>query len=288
LIPKIVKNLVYCILVPLAMIFLGLYVIFQIMMIFPGDPVLAYLPSGPYTQEQYDAVKQMLGFNDPLIFQFFRFILQILSWDWGFSDTIAKGMPVYEMVTPRIIRSLDFTVWPIIFGIVVGLLLGILSVKIRYKFVKFIFQILIILGISVPIFYIGLSSQLVLGHILGLFPTTMDPVLPGIILFIITALLMTRQFRSNFVDVKERHYLPSNVLKLCFNINLIFAASLVLEAVFNLNGLGNILFTSIYNQDYYVFRTVISIMLFLILIPILISALSFTVYSFLIEDIKWK
>ena len=192
------------------------------------------------------------------------------------------------MVLPRIIESLNFTVWPIIFGIVVGMLLGILSVKIRYKFVKIIFQIMIILGISVPVFYIGLSSQLVLGHMWELFPTTHDPVLPGIDLFMITAVLMTRQFRSNFVDVKERHYLPSNVLRMCFNINLIFAASLVLEAVFNLNGLGNILFTSIYNQDYYVFRTTISIMLFLILIPVLVSTLSFTLYSFLIEDIKWK
>ncbi len=285
MIPKIVKNLIYSIVVPIVMLFLGLNIVFLIMQLVPGDPVLAHLPTS-FTQEQYDTMKEFLGFNQPLIIQFLRFISDTITWNWGISGTISKGAYVFELVMPRISTSFIFAILPISLGILVGIVLGVISVKIRNKFIKILFQIGIILGISTPVFYVGLN-QLFIAYSLSI-SIYGNPIIPGITLFLITAMLMTRQFRSNFIDTKERHDIASNIVKYCLNINLIFMATLLLEITFGLHGFGDLFLSALMLADYYVIRTVLVIILFLTILPLLVAGLVFTFYSFFVEDKKLK
>jgi ABC-type dipeptide/oligopeptide/nickel transport system permease component/ABC-type dipeptide/oligopeptide/nickel transport system permease subunit len=288
LVPNIVKNVLYFVIVSLAMLFLGLYIVFMIMVFLPGDPVLVYLPPS-FNQAQYDAMRQALGFNDPLLIQFIRFVFEFFTWNWGISGTIAKGMPTIQLVIPAIFQTLVFALFPIILGIIAGMVLGVLSVKIRYKIVKILFQIGIILGISLPVIYAGFN-QLYVAFILGLPLLIGEPILPSITLFFITSALMMRQFRSNFIDAhqEKRHSVPSNIVKLCLNFNLIFMMIVLLEIIFGLNGFGNLFLTAISYLDYYVVRSMLGVMLFLMITLIAVFGVIFSLYSLFAQDIKLK
>lgn len=287
MIPKFLKNIIYTIVLPLIMLLVGFIVIFMIMQSEFFDPVIPYLPPG-YTPPQYDAMKETLGFNDPIIFQFFRFVLQMFNPSlWG-NALIAPGVQASEIVIPSISESLSFTILPIILGTGLGMIFGLLSSKLEYKNVKFFFQIAIVLLISVPAIYFALWSQLILGGVFDLFPSVGDPTLPSIVLFYLTTVLMTFLFRSNFMEKRQKHYLPSNALKFCLIINVIFTTSIILELIFNLQGLGRRLFDAINIHDYYVFRAILFLMLFLLTIPLFFANLAITLYSFMTEDIKIK
>ena len=285
MIPKLFKNIIYSIILPLIMLAVGFIVVFMIMLSGGFDPVVAYLPSS-YTPSEYNTMKELLGFNDPLIFQFFRFVIQMFNPIWWGNTIMVPGMPATEIVIPSISESLSFTVLPIILGTGLGLLFGLLSTKLKDKILKLLFHIAIVLLISVPAIYLAFWNQLILGAAFDLFPTTGDPILPSMVLFYITTALMAIFFRSNFIERRQKHYLPSNALKFCLIINVIFTTSIILELIFNIHGLGRTLFEAIMAQDYYVLRAILVLMLFLSIVPQIFVNLGFTFYSFITEDFE--
>ncbi|MBY8988619.1 MAG: ABC transporter permease, partial [Candidatus Lokiarchaeota archaeon] len=153
----VIRNIIYTILLPIVALFLGLVLSFVFGRLIPVN-VIAYLPPF-FTEEDYMAMIRQLGLDQPMIAQFFRYLSDLFTGNLGISAALTPGMPITELLTERIPRSLEFTLLPIVLGLIAGILLGILSAKVRYRWTKLLIQILTILGISMPIFVVGIWSQ---------------------------------------------------------------------------------------------------------------------------------
>ncbi len=74
---KIYKNLIFTLIIALVLLILAIVISFYISRFLPGDPVLPYLPEGKIDWNEYEAIKEQLGLNQPVIIQFFLFAFRI-------------------------------------------------------------------------------------------------------------------------------------------------------------------------------------------------------------------
>ena len=277
------RNIIYTILLLIVPIFFGLVLSFLFGKLLPGDPVLAYLPPS-FTEAEYLMMVRRLGLDKPVIVQFVRYVFELFTGNLGRAGSIAPGMPVFDLLISRILTSLGFTVLPIVLGLIAGILLGVLSVKVRYKLVKVFIQILIILGISMPMFFIGLWLQYVLAFQLGIIPATGKPFLPACILFVLTLFLKTRQVRSNYLRKSEDKHILSNNLQIIMNLSVLITSIFLLEAIFNLNGFFDLFLYAIFSNEYLLFRVCVFILILLIVIILFLSNIVYTIYNFFSEE----
>ncbi|TET00088.1 MAG: hypothetical protein E3J90_04320 [Promethearchaeota archaeon] len=283
----VIRNILYTLLLPIVIFFFGLVLSFMFTLLLPGDPVLAYLPPS-FTAEQYNAMLHQLGFDQPLIVQFFRYLGDVLTGNLGISGSISSGQPIIELLTARIPRSIEYTILPIVLGLIVGILLGVLSVRVRYRVIKLLIQILIILGISMPVFVVGMWSQYTLAFQLGLFPAIGDPFLPSGILFILTLFLTTRQVRSNYFKKSEEKHILSNGLQIIFNTSVLIASIFLLEATFGIHGFFELIIAAIHFYDYWLVRACVFILIGISAISLFLSNIIYTLYNYFNEERQVK
>jgi len=157
---KIIKNMIKTLIIGTVILFTGLILTFILMNLHPADPVLAYLPM-PFTPAEYQAMADQLGYDEPLIIQFFIFLGRFFTGEWGFSSSIVHGMPVSELMvgSGRLQRTFEVLLLPLIVATIAGILIGIISVKTRKRWLKIIIQILNVLGYAVPVIFLGLFFQ---------------------------------------------------------------------------------------------------------------------------------
>lgn len=283
----VIRNILYTILLPIMPLFFGLVLSFQFFQLLPGDPVLAYLQAQGISSPSpavYAAAVQLLGFDQPLIVQFFRYLSELFIGNLGISVAVAQCSSVFVLLTERIPVTLGFTILPIVLGLIVGILLGISSVKVRYKLVKVFIQILVILGISMPIFFVGMWFQYVLCYQLGLFPPVGDAFLPACILFLLTLFLTTRQVRSNYLKESEEKHILSNSLQIIMNMSVLIAAIFLLESVFGISGFFNLFLNAVNLMDYWLFRVCVFSLIVLPVIILFLSNIGYTIYNFFSEE----
>lgn len=265
---------------------LGLVVVFAFSKFIPGDPVVAYLPEGIIDWIVYEQVKQQLGLNDPILFQFFRYLGDLFTGNLGKSFSISRGQPVFELFVERIPISTVFPLLPLVLGLIAGIFLGILSIKVRKRFVKLLIQIFVVLGISLPMLFIGFWFQYTLAFQMGLFPTNGDLFLPSCILFILTLFLSTRQVRSNYLKLPEEKSIWSNSIHILFYISILVPSIAILEIIFNLTGFFELLFTALRFGDYWTLKSGITVLVLLIIFILLLLNLAYTIYNFILEKGK--
>ena len=284
----VIRNILYTILLPIVPIFFGLvlsFQFFQLLLLLPGDIVLAYLQAQgiPVTPAAYDAALISLGFNQPLDVQFFRYLSELFSGNLGISVSIVQDSPISELLTGRIPATIEFTLLPIVLGLIGGILLGILSVKVRYKLIKIFIQILIILGILMPVFFEGMWFQYTLAYQLHLFPSVGDPFLPGCVLFLLTSMLTTRQVRSNYLKESEDKHILSNNLQIIINMSVLIASITLLEVTFGLPGFFSLFLTAIQLLDYWLIRVCVFIIIVIPVIILFLSNIVYTIYTYFSE-----
>jgi peptide/nickel transport system permease protein len=285
----VIRNILYTILLPIVPLFFGLvlsFQFFQLLRLLPGDIVLAYLQAQgiPFSEAAYDAAYISLGFDQPLDVQFFRYLSELFSGNLGISVVISQDQPIIELLTERIPTTLGFTILPIVLGLIVGILLGILSFRVRYKLVKVFIQILIVLGITIPIFSLGMWFQYVLGYQLGLFPVVGDLFLPSCVLFLLTLFLTTRQVRSNYLRKSEEKHILSNSLQIIMNLSVLIASIFLLEVTFGIHGFFELFINAINHGDYWLCRAYVFILIVLPAIILFLSNIGYTIYAFFSEE----
>jgi peptide/nickel transport system permease protein len=183
----------------------------------------------------------------------------------------------------RIPLTIEFTIVPIALGLIAGIFLGVLSIKVRNRLVKLLIQFLIILGISMPMFLIGMWFQYTLAYQLELFPATGNPFLPSCILFLLTLFLTIRQVRSNYLKKSEEKHILSNSSHVIFNLSILFTSVILLESIFNIHGIFELFIVAIRNIDFWTFRAIISIIIVLLVIILLLSNIGYTIYNNILE-----
>jgi len=149
----------------IAVTMLGLlFVTFVIGRIMPIDPVLAIVGERA-PQATYDAVYFDLGLDKPVIVQFGYYIWDVLQGDFG--DSLLNARPVSEDIARVFPATLELATLGILFGILIGTPLGVLSAVHQGSWIDQIVRFVALIGYSMPIFWLGLMGLLIFYGLLG-------------------------------------------------------------------------------------------------------------------------
>jgi peptide/nickel transport system permease protein len=145
--------------------FLGLlFVTFVIGRIMPIDPALAVVGERA-SQAQYEAAREALGLNKPLIVQFWIYLRDVLTGDFGRSILTAR--PVLEDIARVFPATLELATLATVLGVLLGVPLGVLAAVSQGRWPDQVIRLFSLIGYSVPVFWLGLVGLLVFYGNLG-------------------------------------------------------------------------------------------------------------------------
>ncbi|MFW9773938.1 MAG: hypothetical protein ACFFEO_17435, partial [Candidatus Thorarchaeota archaeon] len=319
-IKEIYMNLILTAIIAISSLFIGLVISFIFSRLMPGDPVAAWLVAqGIHNPDQftYSQMKHALGLDLPVFIQFFKYIGDFFSGNWGISVSIVRNQPVYDLISSRMPFSIDLCLIPMVIGIYLGSLLGIISFRNRRKIKGKIIQAVSAFIIAIPVFFLGMSFQYTLGYLAGLFdPTgylspqyTFPPSVTGFI--IIDAALAGQQyligdymwhmflpvfclsfFMIGIITWLTRSYLAkksekSTVISITtlsgIILGFVFMSVVLIETTFGLSGIGRLLIEAFLLYDYWVLKSVLFIVVIVFVAMTLTINLHFILYKFLLD-----
>lgn len=187
-------------------------VVFAIIHAIPGDPAQVILGQKA-TKEAIATLTRELGLDRPLYIQYFEYIKSLVSGDLG-SSLRTRG-PINEEIWPYLAATMELTLFAMIIAVLVGVNAGIISAWFSNSWFDYTAMILALIGVSLPIFWLGLMEQWAFSIQLGWLPTTgrenvRDPVTAITNLYLIDTLI--RGNTGQFIDVVKHLILPSIAL----------------------------------------------------------------------------
>ena len=264
------------------------FMIFSLLYITPGDPVLLMLGSGDtqsVSQEQYDAVRAELGLDKPFFERYIDFITGAVTGDLGTS--YITGEDVFDTVMMRMPATLILTVASVLVGLLVAVPLGILAAVKHNSIWDSIATFLATIGVSLPKFWFGLVLIIYLSLRLKIFPSQgiayidrdglgaflSHLFLPAVSLGLGLAATQTRMIRSSMLEVLNQDYIRFAKSKgfkdkiviirhafknamipvvtvLGSEIGALLGGAVVTETIFSWPGVGRLAMNSIARRDY--------------------------------------
>lgn len=130
-----------------------LLVTFVITRLIPGEPCLVMLGEKA-TEAQCAAFKVRYGLNDSIPEQFIRYMGQVVQGDLGTS--IRDKRPIEQIISERLPMTMELTFFAVLFASIFGIILGVVSALNRNSFWDTATMMLANVGISMPVFWLGL------------------------------------------------------------------------------------------------------------------------------------
>lgn len=142
--------------------------IFTFMRAIPGDPVLTILGEAVTTAEQYDQLRQSLGLDLPFHQQYLNWISLVVQGDFGRS--IVTQEPVLPLVFEKLKATIELALFAVLFGTVVGVTVGAVAAFNRNNVFDAMATVISLVGISIPVFWLGIILIIVFSVTLNLTP----------------------------------------------------------------------------------------------------------------------
>ena len=129
---------------------------FSLLRLLPGDPVLTLLNIDELsaTPEQIEAARRELGYDQPLLVQYVRWLQDILTLQLG--DSLQTGRPVIEMLRESYLVTAELALGGVVIALLIALPLGIWSAMTTRHYVVRLANVVSVIGAAVPGFWIGL------------------------------------------------------------------------------------------------------------------------------------
>jgi len=190
---------------------LTLIVFFMIRAI-PGDPAQIILGQAA-TEESIEALNKKLGLDKPWYVQYVNYLNDLLHGDLG--DSIRTNSPISEQIWPYLAATFELSVVAMLIAVFIGVNAGIISAWYQNSWFDYIVMLLALIGVSMPIFWLGLMEQWVFAVQLDWLPTggrenVRDPVEPITHLYLLDSLLQGDM--AKFSDVLQHLILPAAAL----------------------------------------------------------------------------
>ena len=172
---SMLKFIIRRLLVLLPVLFGVITLTFILSRLMPGDPVAARLAaSGQHNPSEglYHQMRCQLGLCDPLIIQYFRYLGELFTGNWGISVSIVRNQPVWDLVMERMPLTVDLTLFSMTIATFLGIKAGIVSAIHRNRTPDTIVRGLALVGVSLPVFFLGMLLQFYLGYMIPIFDPT--------------------------------------------------------------------------------------------------------------------
>jgi peptide/nickel transport system permease protein len=152
------------------MIWVILTLVFVVLRVAPGDPVSAALGS-KLTPKVLAQRREALGFNRPLIAQYWDYLSSVMHLDFG--TTFSDNQPVLRVIRDNGGATLSLTIAAFVIALLVGIPLGLMAGRYRDSAADVVIRLFGIVSYAAPIFFVGFLLQLYVAPRLGL-PTSGD------------------------------------------------------------------------------------------------------------------
>jgi peptide/nickel transport system permease protein len=277
-------------------------VVFFVMMIVPGDPVMVMLGAvdgAQISREVYDAMRARLGLDQPLIVQYFNWLWNMLQGDLG--SSITHRTPALEVILQRLIPTMYLMVGGLVVAVIIAVPAGVLAAIHNNTKWDHLATGFVVFGISVPTFWLALVAVLIFAVYLGWLPSIgytrpqedfveflRHLALPMTVVALNIAATVLRFQRQDFLDqmnqdyvrtarakgLSERLVLWKHVLRnslittlTVVGLQMAYLSGLItiVETVFNYPGIGYLLLNSIHTRDFVVVQGVVLFMVFLVI-----------------------
>ena len=199
-------------LVAIPMLLGAMSIVFFAMRVLPGDPCVAMMGDQATTEALADCTKN-LGLNRPLAVQYVDYLWRSVRFDFG--NSFRQGYPVNEYIGRMFPHTLVLVLASAVVAALVGIPIGILSaLKRRNPLVDYPLRIFALLGLSMPVFWLGILLLIVFSLRLDLFPLIGGGDLDGVLAMIRSGevFLYPRDFLAAVGDVLWHLALPALAL----------------------------------------------------------------------------
>lgn len=294
---RLIQKVIYA----LVTIFVALTTIFFVIRMSPGDPVETVLGQKA-TQEEIAKLKNQLGLDLPMASQYKNYLTGLAHGDLG--KTIFGNKDVKEQMKERMVPTIILAATSVSLAAVVGIFLGIMAgYKKNKSFDKFS-RLISLFALSFPIFSLAPLMVLLFSIKLNMFPvsewgTLKHMFLPIITLVIPLSAIVMRVTRNKYLEEVHSQWVMVTrskglsdvaillrILKVCLptilnvvsiQLSVVIAGTMITETIFDIPGMGSLLFDGIQNRDYPIVQGVI-----------VYSTVSYMVIYFLIDFINEK
>lgn len=240
-----------------------------------GDPARLMLPPEA-SEDQVNALRESLGFNQPLIMQYFDYLKSLLTGDLG--NSLYYKESALKLVLERMPATIDLALAAITIAIVLGLAAGIISAYKKNTFIDYIVSVWIFITQSLPVFWVGIVLIMIFAVHLQLLPTSGNRglesmILPAITLAAYPIAPIARTMRAALIDVLDQSYMTTNkaqgfskrqrvfrrglknaflpvITVISLEFGVMIAGAVVTETIFSWPGVGQLIIQGVSNRDF--------------------------------------
>ena len=260
----------------------ALTLIFMVVHLIPGDPVLVVL-GDRFSQEAYDEIQRRLGLDKPILVQYFNYLGEIVTGNFG--DSFRTRRPIVDDIIAQFPYTLQLAIAALAISLAIGIPAGMLAALYRNRLPDQISTAIALLGVCAPGFWLGVMLIYFFSLQLNLFPSIgaanwNEPgrmlhtlFLPALTLGAAQAALIARISRSALLEVLGqdyirtarakglagkavlfRHALRNGLIPVVtvatLELGQLLAGSAIIEIVFSRPGIGRLLIDSVLTRDY--------------------------------------
>jgi peptide/nickel transport system permease protein len=284
---------------------------FALVHVIPGDPALVIM-GGEGTPQAVEELRHQLGLDRPIHVRYLEWLGKIARGDLG--ESLYNKTRVSEELVWRMPTTLALVGLALLLSVAIGVPAGLLSAAYRNSWIDHAARLLTLVSLSLPSFWLGLmliicfSLWLDLLPIIGYEPITRGfwkaipyLILPSLALGTYLAALLTRLTRSSMLEVLNQDYVRTARAKglrnrvvlmrhalrnalipivtvIGINVGILLGGSAVIETVFVLPGVGQLVVRSLYNRDLPVIQGLI---LYVAVVYVLVNLLVDVLYTYL-------
>ena len=250
-------------------------IVFSLLYFTPGDPVRNKLGTNASPVE-VERLREKMGLNDPFLVQFGRYLKNIV-FHGSLGESYITEQPVVLEIAARVSATVRLAISATIVAIIFGIPLGIVSAIKQYSVFDHITMIFALIGLSMPVFWLGLLMILLFSVKLGWFPSSgfsglKYMVLPAMALGAQSIAVLTRMTRSSMLEtirqdyirtarakgqrekvVVFKHALGNSLIPVITIIGIQFGqlmgGAVMTEIIFSIPGIGRLMIDSIKLRD---------------------------------------
>ena len=273
------KKILYRIIQGVITMWAVVTVVFFLMRI-SGDPIeMRFLGNAdPTALQQAEALRHDLGLDRPIHEQYINYLIDVVSLDFG--KSIDTGRPVQTTIAENIPYTLRLTLSAFMLSYLIAIPLGVLTAVWRNSPFDYAIQVLSMIGVSIPSFWLGIMLILLFAVQLELLPalgvgggSIKNLILPAATIAIPRISFMSRFIRGTMLDILNEDYLRTAHAKglaahtvvmkhglrnalipiitvAGVQLGYLVSGSVVIERVFGLPGIGDKLVDSISSRDF--------------------------------------